>query len=106
MRLATAPWVGLLTNDVWLANARHSNEMARRLRDGIVSLPGVKVMFPVEANAVFADIDPRVQAALRAKGWTFYTFLGATGCRLMCAWDTTPDTVDRFVRDFAEASKP
>lgn len=104
MRLATAPWVGLLGNGVWLANARHSNQMARRLRDGIVSLPGVKIMFPVEANAVFADIDPKVQAALRAKGWTFYTFLGATGCRLMCAWDTAPETVDRFVRNFAEAA--
>lgn len=104
MRLATAPWLGLLGDGVWLANARHANEMARRLRDGIASLPCVKIMFPVEANAVFADIDPRVQAALRAKGWTFYTFLGATGCRLMCAWDTAPETVDRFVRNFAEAA--
>ena len=105
MRLATAPWLGLLGNGVWLANARHANQMALRLRDGIASLPGVRIMFPVEANAVFADIDPKVQVALRAKGWTFYTFLGATGCRLMCAWDTVPETVDRFVRDFAEAAK-
>lgn len=103
MRLATAPWLGLLGNGVWLANARHSNRMAQRLRDGIGALPGVRLMFPVEANAVFADIDPKVQEALRAKGWTFYTFLGATGCRLMCAWDTTPETVDGFVRDFTEA---
>jgi threonine aldolase len=105
MRLATAPWLGLLGNGVWLANARHANQMAQRLHDGIAKLPGVKIMFPVEANAVFADIDPKVQEALRAKGWTFYTFLGATGCRLMCAWDTQPETVDRFVRDFAEAAK-
>ncbi len=105
MRLATAPWLGLLGNGVWLANARHSNAMAARLRDGVAGLPGVKIMFPVEANAVFADIDPKVQAGLRAKGWTFYTFLGATGCRLMCAWDTQPETVDRFVRDFAEAAR-
>ncbi|MFM9850673.1 MAG: threonine aldolase family protein [Hyphomicrobiaceae bacterium] len=105
MRLATAPWLGLLGNGVWLANARHANQMALRLRDGIGGLKGVKIMFPVEANAVFADIDPKVQAALRAKGWTFYTFLGATGCRLMCAWDTQPETVDHLVGDFAAAAK-
>jgi threonine aldolase len=105
MRLATAPWLGLLGNGVWLANARHSNAMAQRLRDGIANLPGASIMFPVQANAVFADIDPKVQAALRAKGWKFYTFLGETGCRLMCAWDTTPETVDRFVHDFAAAAK-
>ena len=105
MRLATAPWLGLLGNGVWLANARHSNAMAARLRDGIANLPGASIMFPVQANAVFADIDPKVQAVLRAKGWTFYTFLGETGCRLMCAWDTTPETVDRFVHDFAAAAK-
>ena len=37
-----------------------------------------------------------VQGKLRAKGWSFYTFLGDTGCRLMCAWDTSAETVDRF----------
>jgi threonine aldolase len=104
MRLATAPWLGLMGNGVWLANARHSNQMAQRLRDGIGGLKGVRIMFPVEANAVFVDIDPKVQEALRSKGWTFYTFLGATGCRLMCAWDTAPETVDRFVADFVEAA--
>jgi threonine aldolase len=104
MRLATAPWLGLLANDVWLANARHANAMAKRLAEGIVEAPGVRLMHPVEANAVFADVDPRVQAVLRGKGWQFYTFLGATGCRLMCAWDTEPRTVDRFVTDLAQAA--
>lgn len=103
MRLATAPWLGLLAGDVWLANARHANAMAKRLADGIKGASGVSIMHPVEANAVFAEIEPAVQAALRRKGWLFYTFLGETGCRLMCAWDTTADTVDRFVADVTAA---
>jgi threonine aldolase len=61
-------------------------------------------MFPVEANAVFAEMPPAAQAALRGKGWSFYTFLGATGCRLMCAFDTEPQTVDRFIADLALAA--
>ena len=99
MRFVAASWLALLDNDVWLRNAGHANLMARRLAEGIGKAAGVRLMFPVEANAVFADIPVATQAGLRAKGWRFYTFLGATGCRLMCAWDTAPETVDRFAAD-------
>jgi threonine aldolase len=104
MRLVTAPWTGLLTNGVWLANARHANAMADRLAAALSQIAGVRLMEPVEANAVFADIPPKLQAAVRARGWMFYTFLGDTGCRLMCAWDTTPEVVDRFAADLAAAA--
>jgi threonine aldolase len=104
MRLVTAPWTGLLENGVWLANARHANAMADRLAAALTRIAGVRLMEPVEANAVFADIPPKLQAAVRKKGWKFYTFLGDTGCRLMCAWDTTPEVVDRFAADLATAA--
>lgn len=102
MRLVSAAWLGLLENGVWLANARHANAMADRLKSGIEAL-GLALLAPVEANGVFVDIAAHVQAALREKGWRFYTFLGETGCRLMCAWDTAPETVDRFLADLGRA---
>jgi threonine aldolase len=101
MRLVTAPWLALLEGDVWLSNARHANAMARRLSERITNLPGVRLLAPVQANGVFVELPAAVQARLREKGWRFYTFLGETGCRLMCAWDTTPETVDRFAADIA-----
>jgi len=104
MRLMTAPWLALLENDVWLRNAHHANTMAARLSKRITNLPGVRLIAPVQSNGVFVELAPTLQTALRAKGWRFYTFLGDAGCRLMCAWDTTPDTVDRFAADLAEAS--
>ncbi len=104
MRLVTAPWAALLENNVWLDNARHANAMADRLAARIQVVPGVRLMEKVEANAVFADIPLKLQTAVRARGWRFYTFLGETGCRLMCAWDTTPDAVDRFAGDLASAA--
>jgi threonine aldolase len=105
MRLMSAPWIALLNNDVWLRNARHANAMAQRLASALEPTPGVKLMHKVEANGVFADIAVPIQEALRTKGWQFYTFLGATGCRLMCAWDTQPSTVDRFAADLATAAR-
>lgn len=105
MRFLTAPWVGLLESGTFLSNARHANQMALRLASAIGQLPQVEVRGPVEANAVFADVAPAVQAAVRAKGWRFYTFSGATLCRLMCAWDTRAETVDRFAADIASAAR-
>src|ERR1700730_3634992 len=34
-RFLAAPWLSLLTGDVWLRNARHANQMARRLAEGL-----------------------------------------------------------------------
>jgi threonine aldolase len=104
MRLVTAPWLALLQGDVWLRNARHANAMASRLAEHIGRLDGVRLIAPVQSNGVFIELPPAVQRALRARGWRFYTFLGETGCRLMCAWDTAPEAVDRFAADLIEAA--
>ena len=56
-----------------------------------------------EANAVFVDLPKRAIEALWAKGWMFYTFIGAGGCRLMCAWDLQPETVEAFAADIRAA---
>ena len=101
MRFISAPWLGLLENAVWLDNARHANAMARLLHSRIRDLPGVRILFPVEANAVFAELPPGIADALRAKGWRFYHFIGAGGCRFMCAWDTRPDTIEALATDLA-----
>ncbi len=104
MRYLSAPWVGLLSNDVWLKNARHANSMATALAAGLGEIQGIEIMFPVEANSVFARLPPKIDAGVRSRGWQFYDFIGAGGSRLMCSWDTQPSDVERFTadcRDFA-----
>lgn len=104
MRFVTAPWLALLKDDVWLRNARHANAMARRMADGLLEVPGVELMHPVQANGVFVYLPDWLQQALRDKGWLFYTFVPPTGCRLMCAWDTSEATIDAFLSDVREAA--
>ena len=104
MRLVTAPWAALIESDAWLGNARHANAMARRLAAHLEPIGSIAITEPVEANAVFVEMPPNVQAEVRAAGWRFYTFQGATLCRLMCAWDTAPQTVDRFASDVTTAA--
>lgn len=96
MRFISAPWLGLLDNDVWLRNARHSNAMATLLHQRLIGIPGVSVMFEPQANAVFAKLPDQAAIEMRALGWRFYQFIGTDGARLMCAWDTQPETVERF----------
>lgn len=103
MRFISAPWLGLLEDGHWLDNARHANAMAQRLHAGLAGLPGLKLLAPPQANAVFAAFPAPVTAALRGRGWRFYDFIAGGGCRLMCAWDTAPETVDAFVADAAQA---
>jgi len=99
MRFLAAPWVGLLKDGVWLRHAAHANAMAQLLHDELAQIPEARILFPRQANSVFADLPPYVIVALRQAGWLFYTFIGEGGCRLMCAWDTQEQDVRRFVAD-------
>jgi threonine aldolase len=101
MRFLAAPWLGLLRDGTWLRHAAHANAMAQRLAGALEQVPGARLLAPVQANGVFVDLPVRVVAGLRERGWHFYTFIGDTGCRFMCAWDTPAESVDRFARDVA-----
>lgn len=103
MRYLSAPWVGMLKDGVWLKNAARANAMAARLEAGLAGIEEVRVLFPRQANVVFADIPPKAIDALWKVGWLFYTFIAKGGCRLMCAWDTTEEDVDAFIDDLKSA---
>jgi len=103
MRFLSAPWVGMLEDGAWLRRAAHANAMASRLRAGVQGIDEVRLLFPTQANSVFVDLPSGVTHALHQVGWKFYTFIGEGGCRLMCAWDTTEEDVDRFVADLKTA---
>lgn len=103
MRFLSAPWVGMLKDSAWLRHAAHANAMADRLEKNLCELPEVKVLFPRQANAVFAEMPQPAIDALWKRGWLFYTFIAQGGCRLMCAWDTTEADVDAFVSDLKDA---
>ena len=65
-------------------------------------LSGVRVVYPVQANAVFVQMPPACVEELHRRGWHFYTIAG--GYRLMCSWDTEPEDVAAFVADLRAVS--
>lgn len=63
--------------------ARHANYCAQLLAELVSDIPGVELMFPVQANGVFLQLSEAAVAALTARGWRFYTFIGKGGARFI-----------------------
>ncbi|UTW06316.1 threonine aldolase family protein [Pseudomonas benzenivorans] len=103
MRYLSAPWVGLLQSGAWMHYANHANRCARLLAELVSDVPGVSLMFPVEANGVFLQISEAALETLRGQGWRFYTFIGAGGARFMCSWDTDEQRVRQLAADIRSA---
>jgi len=96
MRFMAAQMEALLTNDLWRRNAQHANRMAKVLEAEIRKIPQVKIVYPVEANGVFAKI-PRPAIRKIQERYFFYVWDEPESVvRWMCSFDTTEEDVRRF----------
>ena len=97
LRFVAAQFTALLQDDLWRANATHANAMARLLADGAKAVPGIEIVHPVQANAVFARLQPRHIAALQ-QDWTFHVWDESSHVvRWMTAFNTTEADVSAFL---------
>src|SRR5215468_7027644 len=98
MRFISAQLGALLTNDLWLSNAQHSNRLAKLLENEVRKIPGVKIVYHVEANGVFARI-PREAIAKIQDRYFFYVWNEEESVvRWMCSFDTTEEDVREFAQ--------
>ena len=96
MRFISVQLGALLTNDLWLSNAQHSNRMAKLLEKEMREIPRLKIVYKVEANGVFAQI-PRDAIAKIQERYFFYVWNEEDSVvRWMCSFDTTEDDVREF----------
>jgi threonine aldolase len=98
MRYLAVQMEALLTNDLWRRNADHANRMARLLEQEVKKIPRVRIVYPVEANGVFAQI-PRAAMKKIQDRYFFYVWSEEESvARWMCSFDTT----EADVREFSE----
>jgi threonine aldolase len=98
MRFLSVQMEALLTNDLWRRNAEHANRMARLLEQEVKKLPGINVVYPVEANGVFAKI-PREAIQKIQERYFFYVWSEEESVvRWMCSFDTTEEDVHEFTQ--------
>lgn len=97
MRFISAQFEALLSNNLWLKNAKHANEMARLLARKIEEVPDTKITQEVEANAVFAIVPPKHVSLLREKYFFYIWNREKSEVRWMASFDTTKEDVKKFV---------
>lgn len=103
MRYVSAQFNALLSNDLWLINARHANTMAASLAEKAGNIPGVTITQQVETNAVFASLPATAIEKLRRQ-YYFYTWDAAKNeVRWMTSYKTTENDIDEFVSAIREA---
>jgi len=103
MRFIAAQFEALLTNDLWRRSAQHANRMARVLEKELSRIAGLKIVWKVEANGVFAQI-PRHSIAKILERYFFYPWIEEESIvRWMCSFDTTEDDIREFAKFVAEA---
>jgi threonine aldolase len=107
MRFLAAQLHALLSDDLWLRNARQANAMCARLVAAVKDVKGLQITRPVQANAVFAALPPGAIEALQAE-FDFYVWDELRReVRWMTSWDSTEEDVEEFsqaVRRVCEGS--
>ena len=96
MRFISVQLDTLLTNNLWLSNAQHSNRMAKLLEKEVHQIPGVKIIYKVEANGVFAQIPHDAIAKIQERYFFYVWNEEESVVRWMCSFDTTEDDVREF----------
>jgi len=96
MRYISAQFEALLKGDLWLRNAIRSNRMAQLLKRELAKIPQVKIVYPVEANGVFAQIPHHAIAKIQSRYFFYVWDERQSVVRWMCSWDTTESDVKQF----------
>jgi threonine aldolase len=105
MRFVAAQFEALLTNDLWRRSAEHANRMAGVLERELSRIPGVRIVWKVEANGVFVQIPHHAIEKIK-QNYFFYVWIEEESIvRWMCSFDTTEDDIRKFAQVVEQAVK-
>ncbi len=107
-RYLAAQMEAYLNNGLWLNNARHANDMAKRLADGLSSVEGMHLGVEQQANEVFVIMPKAKHDALEKTDAVFHQWLASGSdtapvgpdeimIRLVTSFLTTIEDVDGFI---------
>ena len=105
MRYISAQFLEFLTDDLYLHNAKHANEMAKVLVSRIKDIPEVTITQSVDANGIFAIV-PKDAVEELQKHYFFYIWdEDKSEVRWMTSFDTTLDDIEGFITQLKHALK-
>jgi len=95
----------LLSNNLWLKNAKHANKMTQLLYNEVKEIPQIKVTQKVQANAVFAVFPKKIITKLNEKYSFHITNEQTFEIRWICSFNTTKEDVMNFVEAIKKTIK-
>ncbi len=105
MRYISAQFSAYFSNELWLSNAKHANNMAGLLASKIQDIEQVSITQPVETNAVFATLSREAIEKLQRQYFFYIWNAGINEVRWMTSYNTTEEDIHKFVEALKEALK-
>jgi threonine aldolase len=103
MRFVSAQLDAYISNDVWLRNAKHANNMGKKLSEGLNSNLNIELAYPTQANEVFAKFPKPVIEHLNSKGYKMNEEeLDGKAVRLVTAWNTKESDVNQLLETISQ----
>ncbi len=102
MRFMAAQMECYIESGMWRRNAEHSNRMAQLLRSEVEKVEGVKIMYSVQVNSVFAQLPCEVWHRLQQRYFFYDWDEEQNVVRWMCSFDTTEQDIHNFVNALKE----
>lgn len=96
-RFISQQFLTYFKNDLWKKIATHSLSKAHTLGELIKLIPEIKVLLPVESNAVFCEIPKTWIKELKNEIFFYVWEEKRSIIRLMTSFDTTDDDINAFV---------
>jgi len=96
-RFIAAQFTAILRNNLWHQVANYTNNLAKILVEGIAAIPGVKLAYPVETNAVFLNMSVSVYEKLQPHANFYYWNTEREEVRLMLSFNNTTEDVEQFL---------
>lgn len=97
MRYISAQFSAILSDNLWLKNARHSNSMAKLLEEKLKNIPEITITQPVETNSIFAVIPKEIINKLQEKFFFYVWNHEKSEVRWMTSFLTTEEDINNFV---------
>lgn len=105
-RFLSAQMLAYLTDDLWLDMARSANARTAQLAKGLRQHNTAELLYPPQANIIFARYPRRDHKRLLDAGARYYVWAGDTHvgdpdealtARLVTDWSASPEDIDTFL---------
>jgi len=104
MRFVSAQLDAYISNDVWLKNAKHANNMGQKLNEGLAKHNSIEIAYPTEANEVFAKFPRYMIEHLNSEGYKMNEDeLDGKAVRLVTSWNTKTSDVESFLNSINQS---